>query len=52
MRDWLAFFLFDHRGPWQRWACARVSLWFALEEREHELADDCWCDPEHIRVDP
>ena len=28
MRDWLAFFLFDHRGPWQAWANRRVQSWF------------------------
>lgn len=42
MRDWLAFFLFDRRGPWQRWACARVATWYA----PHELTADCWCGPE------
>jgi hypothetical protein len=28
VRDWLAFFLFDHRGPWQGWAYRRVASWW------------------------
>lgn len=30
MRDWIAFFLFDKRGPWRHWAEARVRSWFQV----------------------
>lgn len=30
MKDWLAFFLFNRRGPWQKWATRRVQSWWQL----------------------